>query len=244
MQNKNIPANFTFELNDYLAIIPARGGSKGIKNKNLKACAGRPLVEWSLRSALDSNFVNHTVLSTDSEEILELGIKLGLSDKELRPSKISGDHTPTEDVMIYEVERFIKREGYAPEAVVLLQPTSPARNAHHVDGAIELFRKEKADSLLSVCRNHHFFWKKDRFPVPLYDFKNRPRRQDLLPDNQWYRETGAIYVCKTEGFLTEKNRLFGNISMFEMSESVSFDIDSLDDLISANAVMANHLLDD
>ena len=90
-----------------------------------------------------------------------------LSDKEFRPAEISGDHTLTEAAMIYEVERFIKREEYAPEAVVLLQPTSPSRDAHHIDGAIELFRTEKADSLLSVYRIHHFFWRKDRLSVPL-----------------------------------------------------------------------------
>lgn len=221
----------------YLALVPARGGSKGIKNKNLKLCAGRPLVEWTLRAALDAKYVEHLVLSTDDKKIAQVGLDLGIKVEELRPASLSEDETSTEAVMAYEIESFIKREKKIPIAIILLQPTSPGRSGSHIDNAVQQYQDSRADSLLSVCENHHFFWTKDRSARALYDFRRRPRRQDIEESDKWYRETGAIYISDTRGFQKHQNRLFGKIELFEMRIAESIEIDSLHELIAADAIM-------
>lgn len=140
-----------------LGVVPARGGSKTIPRKNLALVAGRPLLAWTADAALGSVRLARTVLSTDDPEIAEVGRALGLEVPFLRPAALAADETPMLAVLQQLVEALEREEGYRPDAVALLQPTSPLRRAHHIDAAIELLSSTGADSVVSVVAVPHQF---------------------------------------------------------------------------------------
>ena len=218
----------------YLAIIPARSGSKGIPRKNLRLVAGKPLIAWSIEQALNCSLIGKTIVSTASEEIAEIARKFGAEVPFLRPKELAEDQTSTEAVMIHAARFF----GAAiAQNIVLLQPTSPIRFQDSISSAIELFEHEEADSLVSAVQISPFLWRKTSEGVALYDYKNRPRRQEI-PHNQWlYRENGSIYITKFELLLREKNRLGGKISVFEMKSHEAIDIDEESDLTLAGSIL-------
>ena len=132
-----------------LAIVPARGGSKGVPGKNLRPLAGRLLIEYALDAARQSNVVDRTILSTDSEDIADAGRRIGMDVPFLRPAELSQDDTPMLPVIQHAVQELSAR-GWTPEFVVLLQPTSPLRRPEHVREAVELLRQSGADSVVTV----------------------------------------------------------------------------------------------
>jgi CMP-N-acetylneuraminic acid synthetase len=134
---------------DVVALVPARGGSKGIRRKNLAPLGGRPLVAWSVEAGLESEAVTRTVISTEDEEIAAAGRELG-ADVLARPSGLAGDDTPMRDVVLHALG-----ELGGIDVLVLLQPTSPLRRAHHVDEAVGLLLRSGADSVVSVVEVPH-----------------------------------------------------------------------------------------
>lgn len=211
-----------------LAVIPARGGSKGVPNKNIKELGSKPLIAYTIEAAKESGIFEKIVVSTDSETIAEIAIKYGAEVPFIRPAEISGDLVSSDDVIIHAINYF-KGLGVEYEEVCKLQPTSPLRNSKHIVEAYKLLREKNANYLVSVCECEHSpLWsgvldedlKMDNF-VP--EYVKRACRQELPT---YYRLNGAIYMGKTTEFLKEKTFLGGNCVAYIMNQEDSIDIDS------------------
>lgn len=223
----------------FTAIIPARGGSKGVIDKNIRPIMGVPLVSWSIRQALACEQISRVIVSTDSPQIANIAKNWGAEVPELRPSELAQDDTSTEAVMLHAMDHWLLAND--DEVVVLLQPTSPLRLQGSIAGAIDKFLREQADSLVSVCESHAFFWKSPSSPQALYDYKNRPRRQDIQERDRQYRENGSIYLTKIPLLKEIKNRLGGKITMYCMQECESWEIDTLTDFTIVDTLMREYL---
>ena len=215
-----------------VAFIPARGGSKGIPEKNIKIIHGKPLIAWSIEQALSSDYIDDVYVSTDDEKIRKIAIDYGAKAPFTRPSEISTDDASTESAMLHFCS-WLDSNNKAPESIVLLQPTSPVRAKNRIDDAYLFFKNGDFDSALSVTLTHKFFWKINSSgnSEASYDYMNRPRRQDIKNEDLVYQETGSIYICNYQKFLHEKNRLFGKIGMYLTPENESYEIDSMTDFI-------------
>jgi CMP-N,N'-diacetyllegionaminic acid synthase len=219
-----------------LAIIPARGGSKGVPGKNLRELAGKPLVAWSILRARAAEAIDTVVVSTDDERIAAVAREHGAEVPFLRPAALATDEAPTEPVMAHALDWYAAC-GRGFDTVALLQPTSPLRHPGTIDAAFRQLRDEQADSLLGVVESHHFHWRRD--PVEaLYDYRNRPRRQDIAPADRRYRESGSLYISTVEAFARSGNRLSGSIALFLMDELEGWEIDSEMDFAILEALFA------
>lgn len=220
-----------------LAIIPARGGSKGVPGKNLRPVGGKPLLVHSVEQALAARGVTDTVVSTDDSGIAQVAIDAGAAAPFLRPQELATDEAATEPVMRHALLEMERHTGRTYDAVLLLQPTSPLRLAGTIDRAVAVFQQSGADSLCSVVASHAFFWQDGEPPRASYDPANRPRRQDIAPADRRWRETGSIYLTRRDPFLAETNRLAGRIVLFPTDEREGWEIDSLADFAVLDALM-------
>lgn len=214
-----------------IAIIPARGGSKGIPNKNIIDCMGKPLIAHSIEYAKESDLVTSIYVSTDDAKIAEVARQYGAKIID-RPDSISGDTATTESAIEHVLNNIPK-----PDIVILLQATSPLRPKESLNKSIEKMISEKYDSLLSLSPTHRFSWKiNGDEAIPKYDFKNRPRRQDIPESEQAYIENGSIYIFTYENFIKHNNRLGGKIGYVVFEEEFSFEIDTPTDLIVIDSI--------
>lgn len=218
-----------------LAIIPARGGSKGIPRKNLQLLAGRPLIAHTVQNALKSTSVNRVLVSTDDREIASVARKYG-AEVVLRPAAISGDKASSEVALLHSLDYLKKEEGYEPDLLVFLQCTSPLTLPEDIDGTVSALLSENADSALAVSTFHHFLWGRDNNNAVVslnHDKRSRPLRQEQQAQ---YLETGAVYVMRTEGFNKEKHRFFGKQALYIMPRERCWEIDEPLDLIIAEVL--------
>ena len=213
----------------FAAVIPARGGSKGIPRKNLREVAGKPLLAWSIEAVASAAAPMRVLVSTDDEEIADLALSLGAEVPCLRPAELSGDESPSEEALLHALDAM--DGGADVDAGGMLQPTSPLRLPGSLDAAIELFESSGADTLVSVVETAPFLWSGSvDEPVPGYDIDRRPRRQDLPDEQRRYRENGSIYVSSVEMLRSRRNRLGGKITMFIMDPREGVDVDEEVDL--------------
>ena len=205
------------------AFIPARGGSKGIPNKNIKEFAGKPLIVHSIEYALNCTKIDEVVVSTDDDKIIKIARKAGARIVN-RPPELSTDSATTESAIHHFVNKFNKK----PDILVLLQPTSPFRPKGSLENAITHFTENGFDSLLSITPTHRFFWrvKEDQTTFAEYDYLNRPRRQDMKLEDIRYMENGSLYIFTRKHFDKTGNRLGGKIGYVEWPVEYSIEIDT------------------
>lgn len=216
-----------FYIKEVLAIIPARGGSKGLPRKNIRQLNGKPLIAYTIDAAKKSKYITRTIVNTDDEEIAEVAKKYGAEVPFIRPACLAEDDVKSIDVLTHTLRWFKKYEKYTPKIVVFLQPTSPLRNHCHIDHAVELFLKTDANSVISVCEFEHSPYWSSRIEnnrlVPLLDLPVKDKRRQELPKT--YRYNGAIYISSMENIL-KYNTFFRDIEPYIMEPEDSVDIDT------------------
>jgi CMP-N,N'-diacetyllegionaminic acid synthase len=196
-----------------LGIVPARGGSRGVPRKNIKLLGGKPLLRYTAEAALGARLLSKIILSTDDEQIAEVGRLCGLEVPFMRPPELAEDSTPTLPVIQHAVH-WLENRGMCFDAVCLLQPTNPFRRAADIDGCIELLESSEADSVVTMLPvpdeyNPHWVYVADtEGTMRLCTGETTPitRRQDLPP--AFYRE-GSVYVTRRD-VLVYENSLYGN----------------------------------
>jgi len=205
-----------------VAIILARGGSKGIPKKNLRLFGNAPLVDWCLNAALKSKKITTVILSSDSEEILERGEKLGCEIHHRSP-KHAQDTTSSEESMLAVISEHPMAQS--ADILILVQPTSPLTEAEDFDLALDLFENEGFDSLATGTLDHSFMWQVDEKgnAKPNYNPQSRPRRQEMKNSR---KENGAFYITKKQIWEEHKCRLGGKIGFYTMKPIQSIEIDS------------------
>ncbi len=226
-----------------LCLVPARGGSKGIPRKNLTEVAGKPLIVWTLEQALRAGGMD-VVVSTDDPAIAAVASAAGAEVPFLRPAELAGDTTATEPVVLHAIDAMTEL-GRAPDAVLLLQATSPVRLPGTLERAKAEFADTGVDSMVGVVPHPPFLWRlgpDDTPPQPEYDVDHRLRRQDMTPTDLRYRETGSLYLTRSELYRDRANRpgnrLGGRIGLFVMDELEGIDVDTELDLALAERKLA------
>lgn len=222
----------------FLGIIPARGGSKGIPQKNIIMIKNFPLIYYTIKAAKDSKLLDDFIVSTEDKKIVSLSIKFGGKVFQLRPRYLAQDRTPTIDVVKHEVEMYKKKSGIKVTDIVILQPTSPLRNEEDIDNAINIYLSQNTKSLISVseslhCHPYYIYKGADNNRlVPLY-FKNIVPRKDLPPI---FIRNGAIYITNVS--LIKRGKLITNRpSFYVMPEERSINLDTPKDLITLEAML-------
>ncbi|MCW3985534.1 MAG: hypothetical protein NWE91_03880 [Candidatus Bathyarchaeota archaeon] len=206
-----------------LAVIPARGGSKGIPRKNVRLLAGKPLIAYSIQTALNSNYVDDVIVSTEDEKIMQIAGIYGANIVE-RPIELAGDDVPLDPVIYHALTHIEKDKGLTYDYIISMQPTSPLLKEETLDRAIVEFENSKRETLITVRNETHLYWrKKDGILLPL--FKERRNRQFLDPI---YKETGALFISRRD-VITKKNRIGNDIYLFELPFNESIDIDKYQD---------------
>ncbi len=211
-----------------LALIPARGGSKGIPGKNLAMVGGRPLLAHTIEQARVTPAIDRVVVSTDDDAIARCAERFG-AEVVRRPADLASDTASSESALKHALEELKVGEGYEPDLVVFLQATSPLRRADDIQRAIRTLNAEGADSLFSACPIHGFVWRRrgQGLKAVSYDPRQRPRRQDIGED---LVENGSIYIFKPDILQLFDNRLGGKIAVYAMHPLDSFQIDEPADL--------------
>ena len=226
-----------------IAIIPARSGSKGLPDKNIKDLCGKPLMAYSIEAALESNEFDEVMVSTDSPEYAEIAIKWGAHVPFLRSAETSSDSASSWS-MVEEVLHNYSRKGLEFDTFCLLQPTSPLRTADDIKGAYKLYREKAQFAVVSVCEAEHSPLWCGSLPEnnELVDFINMEAMKQRQAKGKFYRLNGAIYIVNTQRFKGDKYLYQKGSYAFAMEQSHSIDIDSKLDFFIAKALLSQHII--
>lgn len=229
-------------MSEILAIIPARGGSKSIPRKNIKPILGKPMIYYSLEACYQSKYITRYVVSTEDSEIKEICQAFGTEVID-RPLELAQDETKTAPVMIHVLEE-LKKEGYKPDYIVLIQPTSPFRTAEFIDNAFEfMFAHPDCDSCFSGFDMWytHAKWRElhNGKLEALYDYHERPRRQDIEKHYRMFSENGAFYAIKYDAFKKHKDFVGENPCIY--LTDFNFDIDEPADFEQAEKILKEQI---
>ena len=227
----------------FLAIIPARGGSKRLPKKNILDLAGKPLISWSISAAIKSKYIDKVMVTTDSDEIMEVARKYGAEVPFKRPDYLSNDTAIRPDVIKHTIDFYQNENQEYFDYIIFLQPTSPLRNETHIDKAIEYMFEKNADAIVSVCEVEHPVQWSGVLPdnKDMSDFLNeidiKSRSQDFP---SYFRLNGAIFICDSYKFM-ESGCMFlkENIFAYVMSQDISIDIDTKIDFMFARNIFEN-----
>lgn len=219
-----------------LAIIAARGGSKGIPKKNLVQVCGKPLLAWSVMQACEAQSITDVVVSSDDQEILAVAKSYGAHTLE-RPAAIASDTATSEAAWCHALD-FCERQFGAYDRLVLMQATSPIREASDIEGALSIYDHGHFDSVLSVCEVEDYFtWgllDDGSADAINYDWRDRRRRQEI---QSRYLENGSLYVTSPKLLRNDMNRLGGRIGLYLMERHKMFQIDQPEDIGLCEAIM-------
>lgn len=223
-----------------IAIIPARGGSKGLPRKNILPLCGRPLVAWNIQAALEAFGPGHVFVTTDDAEIAAISGRYGARIIH-RPAELAADKASSESALLHALMEINTLEGDLPDHFVFLQCTSPLTTAEDLLGIMGVLHSNNADCAFSATPSHRFLWNSNVGGSAAginHDSRVRLRRQDREPE---YAENGAIYTMRTAGFLETKHRFFGKTVIHVMPEERSWEIDSPTDFKIAAMLLRERL---
>lgn len=228
-------------MNEILGFIPARANSKGIPGKNIKLLNGKPLISYTIEEGKKSR-IHRLIVSTDSPEISEISQALDAEVPFLRPADLSQDDSVIEDSLLDVLNKLKINEGYQPDLIVLLQPTSPLRTAEHINDCIRLLEENKGDSIVSVSEPLEHpadmvYWDeagKMCFLSDLFFQEKKIQRQQYPP---FLFLNGAVYAFLHQSFIEKKSRFGGKTLPYVMRQVDSIDIDSEDDFLIAETLL-------
>lgn len=221
-----------------LAIIPARSGSKGLRDKNIKLLCGKPLMAYAIEAAKSSNCFDTVMVSTDSEKYADLARQYGAEVPFLRSAAMSSDTASTWDAMEEVIDKY-EEQGQHFDSFTVLQATSPLRTATDIRQAFQIFEQKKASAVVSVCEMEHSPLLSNTLPEDgsldgFIDRNNNTRRQDMKP---YYRLNGAIYIVDVKGFRKDRFLYRRGAYAYVMDAKHSVDIDTAEDFEYAEWLM-------
>ena len=223
-----------------ISIIPARGGSKSIPDKNVFSFANKPLIAWTIEQSLATKAINKTFVTTNDDNIAAVAGEYGATIIN-RPNDISGDSATSESAISHALNKIKKEHGIAPDLVVMLQATSPLRKTDDLENAIKIITESENDSLFSGAYiNDFLLWEENdgKWESMNYDYKNRGRRQNRTPQ---FVENGSIYIFKPEILEKYENRIGKTPLIYEMEFWQTWEIDEYDDIPLVEQYFNKHL---
>lgn len=233
---------------EFLGVVPARGGSKGLSRKNLFPLNGKPMIQHTIEAALDSRLLSHCLLSTEDAEIRVFCKSFSKLDTSYqRPIELASDSANIFDVLADVVNWLKTTKNTSPQNIVLLQPTSPLRTAKDIDGALAFFKAQNAKAVVSVNEMHEHPFECIRFTGQAkneWDYLMAPpnsatRRQDY--DQKGYFINGGIYIAQTDWLLAKRSFVVrGETHFFEIPKDHGIDIDAIHDVWMAESLLRRH----
>ena len=217
-----------------VAIIPARGGSKSIPWKNIKKLAGKELIGWTIEGAIQSKELDRVIVSTESPKIAKIAKKFGAEVPFLRPGHLSVDSIGIEPTLKHAFEWLKQNDGYEADALVLLMPTSPLRQTFHIDEAIKIFKKTKADSVVAVNEtpaNHTPYWTLIRSKAGKVSLWGGVNLKDIITRRQnfplkCYARNDLVYVLKPKNLFEKKPNLYGSkVELYIVNDPARYEAD-------------------